>query len=97
MADSEDPLRMGLTFQIAAIGIAAVVFSFLVALFVFADHDQPGEIIVAPVVALIYLYQGPSSRSAGISGVSFKSPYSSSGRPREELGEDAQRWRKGRA
>jgi hypothetical protein len=52
MADSEEPLRMGLTFQIAAIGIAAVVFSFLVALFVFADHDQPGEIIVAPVVAL---------------------------------------------
>lgn len=47
MADSEDPLGMRLTFQIAAIGIGAVVFSFLVALFVFVDSDQPGHIIVA--------------------------------------------------
>jgi cobalamin synthase len=72
MADSEDPLRMKLTFQIAAVGIAAVVFAFLVALFVFADADQPGEVIVAvlgPVVGVVGTLAGyVAGQTAGAAG-----------------------------
>jgi hypothetical protein len=50
-----------------------------------------------PVLALDLSVSRTFFTPAGISAVSFKSPYSSSGRPRQEPGEDAQRWRKGRA
>lgn len=72
MADSDDPVRMKFTFQIAAIGIAAVVFSFLVAVFVFANAPQPGEIIVAvlgPVVGVVGTLTGyVAGQTAGAAG-----------------------------
>src|SRR6266498_5074037 len=72
MANSDDPLRLKLTFQIATIGIAAVVFSFLVALFVFADSDQPGQVVVAvlgPVVGVVGTLAGyVAGQTAGAAG-----------------------------
>jgi cell shape-determining protein MreC len=72
MTDSDDPLRMKLTFQIATIGIAAVVFSFLIALFVFSDADEPGQVIVAvlgPVVAVVGTLAGyVAGQTAGAAG-----------------------------
>jgi len=72
MTDSDDPLRMKLTFQIAAIGIAALVFSFLIALFVFSDADEPGQVIVAvlgPVVGVVGTLAGyVAGQTAGAAG-----------------------------
>jgi cobalamin synthase len=72
MAESDDPTRLRLTFQIAAVGISAVVLSFLAALFVFADSDQPGEIIVAvlgPVVGVVGTLAGyVAGQTAGAAG-----------------------------
>lgn len=72
MTDSDDPLRMKLTFQIAAIGIAALVFSFLIALFVFSDADEPGQVIAAvlgPVVGVVGTLAGyVAGQTAGAAG-----------------------------
>jgi cell shape-determining protein MreC len=72
MGDGNEPLRLRLTFVIAALGIGAVVLSFVVALFVFADAKEPGQVIVAvlgPVVGVVGTLAGyVAGQAAGAAG-----------------------------
>lgn len=46
MTTQDDTLRLRLTFQIAGIGIGAVLLAFLVALLILGERDEPAELII---------------------------------------------------
>jgi hypothetical protein len=70
--EGQDPLRLKLTFGIAAIGIGAVLLAFTIAVLVFSDANEPAQVVVAvlgPLFGVIGTLAGyVAGQTAGAAG-----------------------------